>query len=143
MNPTLLDRLLAISTLFKRNEHRSLKGTSLTAARIQAMQTLFHAGPSSQQALARAMGITPRSISSLIDGLVESGYAIRAADPHDRRAVLVTLTPMAHQEMRVRQLAHAEVSRELVRAIAPEDRAAFDRGLNAVFRKYDEIVRRG
>lgn len=141
MNPTILDRLLAISSLFQRDMQRSFAGTTLSEQRVHLLWVLFHTGPSQQRVLAEVLGTTPRSVSALVDGLETTGYVRREADPADRRAVLVTLTEVAVSMMWRMQEDHARLSDDLIAAVDPEDREAFERGTNAVLRKLDELVR--
>jgi DNA-binding MarR family transcriptional regulator len=46
--------------------------------------------------LAKATGLTSGSTTALIDRLQEAGYAVREADPGDRRRQLVRLSDRAH-----------------------------------------------
>lgn len=137
----MLDRLLAISALFQRDMHREFAGTCLTEARVHALWVLHHAAPISQQALVQALGTTPRSVSSLIDGLERLGLVARNAHPTDRRAVLVTLTAPGTALMTKMAEDHSRLSDELLSAVAEDDRGAFERGIDAVFRRLDTIVR--
>ncbi|WP_449282259.1 MarR family winged helix-turn-helix transcriptional regulator [Leucobacter sp.] len=141
MEPTILDRLLAIGSLFQRDVHRAFAGTSLTESRVHALWVLQHAGPSTQQTLARALGVTPRSVSALVDGLESSGYLERRPHPGDRRAVLVTLTPPAERLMERMQDEHRELAADLLGAVDEADRDAFARGVDAVFWRLTALVR--
>jgi DNA-binding MarR family transcriptional regulator len=47
--------------------------------------------------LAHQLGISPSTLSSLVDRLVESGFVNRSADSRDRRTVLVSLAPAGDQ----------------------------------------------
>lgn len=141
MEPTILDRLLAISGLFQLDMQRAFAGTPLTEARVHALWVLHHGGPTTQQGLSDALGTTPRSVSALVDGLVSSGYAVREPHPTDRRSVLVSLTETARSLMERMQNDHQRLSEQLMEAIDEADRPAFERGVNAVFWRLDELVR--
>lgn len=141
MEPTILDRLLAISSLFQRDSQRAFAGTTLTEARVHALWVLLHTGPSTQQTLAEALGTTPRSVSALVDGLTATGYVARHPHPGDRRAVLVTLTEPASELMARMQEDHARLAQELLEAVPEQDRAAFERGVDAVFWRLSDLVR--
>ena len=117
--------------------------TGLTLSRVETLWVLHNAGPLPQRALVEALGTTPRSVSSLIDGLERAGYAARHPHPKDRRAVLVTLTDQgARLTTRIAD-DHAALSSALLDAVDPADRAAFERGIDAVFRRLDQLVRGG
>jgi DNA-binding MarR family transcriptional regulator len=49
-------------------------------------------GPSAQQRLAEAIGVSPRHVTGLVDALEADGFARRLPHPQDRRSVLVELT---------------------------------------------------
>lgn len=133
MDPTILDRLLAIGSLLRQDERRALHGTSLSEPRLQALWVLHHSGPISQQRLAQALHATPRSVSGLIDALERSGHVERSPHPSDRRAVLVSLTALAVDLMVRMQDDRLRLSESLRDAVAPEDRDAFERGVDEVF----------
>lgn len=138
MEPTFLDRLLAVSTMFDRETQRVFADTGLTETRVHALRVLHHGGPTTQQQLARILGTTPRSVSALVDGLETAGLARRNPHPTDRRAFLVTLTEQAERSMLQIQASREHLARDLLAAVAVEDRPAFERGLNEVFWRMNE-----
>lgn len=140
MNPLLLDRLLQIGDLFQRDMARAFDGTGLTTARVHLLWMLQHAGPSTQQTLARLCEVTPRNITGLVDALEASGHVRRTPHPSDRRAVLVELTPSATETMAQMQKEHAELNATLVAAVAPEDRDAVERGITAIATHLEQLV---
>ncbi|MFB7249704.1 MarR family winged helix-turn-helix transcriptional regulator [Microbacterium sp. NPDC056234] len=140
MEPLLLDRLLKISDLFQRDMARAFDGSGLTPARVHLLWVLTHNGPSTQQSLALACGVSPRNITGLVDGLEASGHVRRTPHPSDRRAVLVELTDSATETMQQMQREHVELNETLVAAIAPADRAAVERGLNSLSEKLTALV---
>ncbi|MGW8482842.1 MarR family winged helix-turn-helix transcriptional regulator [Microbacterium sp. NPDC055903] len=140
MSPLLIDRLLQIADLFQKDMSRAFVGTGLTTARVHLLWVLHHAGPLTQQALARECAVTPRNITGLVDALERSGHVRRMPHPTDRRAVLVELTDTAAAEMARMQQEHAELDAALRSAIAPEDRDAVDRGLAAVVERLHSLV---
>lgn len=141
METTILDRLLAIASLLRDDTARSFAGTSLTETRVHALWVLAGLGPSTQQDLSSALGITPRSVSALVDSLVSTGYAERRPHPSDRRAVLVGLTGPASEMMSRMQEDHRRLSALLLGAVDEPDRPAFERGVEAVLRRLGELVR--
>lgn len=140
MNPLLLDRLLQIGDLFQQDMARAFDGTGLTTARVHLLWVLQHAGPSTQQTLAHLCAVTPRNITGLVDALEASDHVRRTPHPSDRRAVLVELTPSATATMARMQEEHAELNATLVEAVAPEDRAAVDRGISAIAAHLEALV---
>ena len=66
-------------------------GLSLTAA--ATLTTLRRSGPSRLTDLAVTEGVSQPSMTALVARLADSGLVQRGTDPHDRRAVLIALTP--------------------------------------------------
>lgn len=93
----VFDRLLEIALLLQQDMATSFSGTGLTAARAHLLWVLEHSGPSTQQALALALGVTPRNVTGLVDALETHGFVERRPHPSDRRAVLVRLTARGGQ----------------------------------------------
>jgi DNA-binding MarR family transcriptional regulator len=67
------------------------QGLSLTAA--ATLTTLRRFGPSRLTDLAVSEGVSQPSMTALVARLADAGLVQRAADPSDRRAVLLALTP--------------------------------------------------
>jgi DNA-binding MarR family transcriptional regulator len=140
MQPLFVDRLLQIADLFQKDMARAFTGTDLTPTRVHLLWVLQHAGPSTQQTLASLCEVTPRNITALVDALEKSGHVRRTPHPSDRRAVLVELAPTAVDTMAQMQLEHTQLNEALLGVIAPDDRAAVERGLTAVAAHLDALV---
>ncbi len=139
----LLDRLLAVGDLLQRDMERAFAGTALTPSRVHLLWILRRTGPLTQRGLSGELGITPRSVSALVDALEPLGYLYRAPHPEDRRAFLVTLTPLADGMMARMEEDHAGLEASLRDAVAPADREAFDRGLGGVLSRLAELFAAG
>ncbi|MRG60821.1 MarR family transcriptional regulator [Agromyces sp. CFH 90414] len=140
MQPTVLDRLLLISELFRKDLLNAFEGTPLTTARTRVLWVLAATGPSTQQALAALLEVSPRNVTGLVDALEASGYVRRTPHPTDRRATIVELTESAATFMAGMQRDHAELSATLLAAVRPADREAFERGLEAIADRLGELV---
>ncbi len=87
-----LDRVLEVTVLLGRDMTASLAASGLTVARTTLLWHLRCAGPSTQRALADALGVSARNVTGLVDGLAAAGLVSREPHPADRRATLVTPT---------------------------------------------------
>src|SRR4051794_652981 len=87
-----LDQVLALVVLLSDDMTRALARDGLTSSRAHLIWELVQRGPSTQRALADAMGVSARTVTGLTDGLEETGFVTREKHPSDRRAALVTLT---------------------------------------------------
>ena len=67
----------------------------------RCLDVIDREGPVPAGRLAEASGLTTAAVTAVIDRLEKAGYARRAADPDDRRRVLVELTPLAHERIDV------------------------------------------
>jgi DNA-binding MarR family transcriptional regulator len=65
---------------------------------MRCVEMLRRVGPMQPKDLAEAMGYTTGGITTVIDRLEESGYAIRRPDRSDRRKVLVEATALAGKQ---------------------------------------------
>ena len=140
MERTVFDKLLLIAHLLQRDMARAFAATPLTEARISVLWVLQTLGPSTQQGMADALGVSARNVSALVDALETTGYVRRTPHPTDRRAVIVELTATAVELMTVMQREHAEVTATLLASVQRDDRAAFERGIDAVVTRLGELV---
>lgn len=65
----------------------------LTVTQLAALATLERHGPLAPSELAEHEKVQPPSITRVINALESRGLAGRTAHPHDRRQVVVTITP--------------------------------------------------
>ncbi|MDT9593671.1 MarR family transcriptional regulator [Nocardioides zeae] len=92
-----LDQVLRLTLALEQDMTSSLARVGLTPARSHVLWLLVAEGPSPQVALARALDVTPRNVTGLVDGLERDGFVTREPDPSDRRAQRVTLTPRGRE----------------------------------------------
>ena len=89
-----LGQVMELTVLLSADMERGLASQGLTPSRAHLLWELHRRGPSTQQALAGALDVSPRNVTSLVDGLVATGFVTREPHPTDRRAALVTLTEL-------------------------------------------------
>ena len=140
MSTDLLNQLLAISELMRRDMARAFAGTPLTESRVAVLWTLRMLGASTQRDVATALGVSGKNVSLLVDALEATGYVNRATHPTDRRAVLLELTESANVMMATMEREHAELAETLVAAMAPGDVVATQRGVAAIAARLSELV---
>jgi DNA-binding MarR family transcriptional regulator len=110
---TALDRILELSVLISDDMTRSLARDQLTMSRAHVLWVLVHQGPVTQRALADSLGVSARTMTGLIDGLVGTGYVTREPHPTDRRATLVTNTKRGARVAAALQRGQVEFARIL------------------------------
>lgn len=69
----------------------------LSFARAKVLWSLEDAGPLRASALAGQLDCAAATATELVDALARDGLVSRAPDPHDRRAVLIDLTPAGRE----------------------------------------------
>src|SRR5262245_35704261 len=96
-----LDRLLEVAARLGDTMGRGMSDRGLTRARGALLFQLYRQGPTVQRVLSRALAVSPRNITGLVDGLEADGLVARAPHPTDRRATLVALTDVGKSTVAV------------------------------------------
>ncbi|REF00506.1 MarR family winged helix-turn-helix transcriptional regulator [Thermomonospora umbrina] len=94
-----LERLFELAAMTSELMERGMAERGLSRARTSVLWALHQRGPSTQRELADLIGVTPRNITGLLDGLEADGFAERGRHPTDRRATLVSLTSKGVETM--------------------------------------------
>ncbi len=87
-----LGQVLELAILVNDDMTRTLARDGLTPPRAHLLWELHGHGPCTQRVLAEALGVSPRNITGLVDGLEATGFVTREPHPSDRRATLVSFT---------------------------------------------------
>ena len=109
-----------------RRWRRTLIGDASTYARMRLLCELHRDGPQRMADLASALDVTPRNVTTLVDGLEREGIVQRRPHPTDRRATVIELTDSAHGAVN-RSMEHEAAIGELFEKLAPADRATLIR----------------
>jgi DNA-binding MarR family transcriptional regulator len=88
----ILRRLFQLTVAMSDAMEEDLARRGLTRARATLLAHLRDRGPTIQSALARALRVSPRNVTGLVNGLETSGLVKRSPHPTDGRAALVELT---------------------------------------------------
>jgi DNA-binding MarR family transcriptional regulator len=136
----VLDGVMRLADLVQRDMAQPFAGTSLTMSRAALLWVLRSIGPTTQQALATALDVSPRNITGLVDGLEASGHVERAPHPTDRRATLVTLTQLGLAVMQQMVAQREQMADDLVAELAPAEREALGAGLEKLANRYETML---
>lgn len=142
MNEThrIFDRLLEITVLLQQDLTRSFAGTALTTSRTHLLWAVHHQGPSTQRSLARALDVSPRNVTGLVDALVDAGYVARGPHPSDRRATLVTLTDLGLATMTRMERERTAAAEALVDGLTAQEVAETDRALARLVERLHTLI---
>src|SRR5260370_10179426 len=83
-------RAIAHATHNRTNARMSAAGLSL--ARFRVLSALQSAGRMRMNELSAALGVVPRTVTTIVDALEKERMVARLADPADRRATLLEIT---------------------------------------------------
>jgi DNA-binding MarR family transcriptional regulator len=101
-------------------------------ARGRVLWVLRASGPVLMRAVSDTLGVTPRTLTGLIDALEADGWVIRKPHPTDRRATLLELTPAAEQSCARIEEAFQTFAHLLFDTVTPADLHTFLRVLTHV-----------
>jgi DNA-binding MarR family transcriptional regulator len=105
---------------------RALVGDALSYSRMRLLCELHDVGPRRMADLASALDVTPRNVTTLVDGLERDGVVRRRPHPTDRRATVIELTDSADGAVG-RSMEHQAAIGHLFETLAPADRATLIR----------------
>ncbi|RKN40550.1 MarR family winged helix-turn-helix transcriptional regulator [Micromonospora endolithica] len=89
----LAEAFWAVTRRLRQRTRAALAPWDVTPSQSRALGVLARGGPLRLSALADELRIAPRSATEVVDHLQARGLVTRQADPSDRRATLVALTP--------------------------------------------------
>jgi DNA-binding MarR family transcriptional regulator len=99
-----------------------LAGLELSPHEARALRTIGHHGPTRLGVVAEHLRIAPRSATDVVDRLESRGLVERAADPSDRRAMTVSLTPRGAEVLARTDALRREGAAEFFGALTPAQR---------------------
>jgi DNA-binding MarR family transcriptional regulator len=89
---SLSEAFWGVARQLRHLSRETLEPWQVTPGQSRALGVLMHHGVMRLNELSEHLRIAPRSTTEVVDGLQERGLLERRADPHDRRATLVSLT---------------------------------------------------
>lgn len=118
---SLGDQFINVMRLMRVSSSRT-EIAGLTNARYEFLHALVHAGPARMSVLARQLRISPRTVTPMVDALEAEGLIVRAPNPNDRRAQVITLTPSGVELMRRARAERIAMSEDLFAPLDPSER---------------------
>ena len=96
----LAQDLRALAAQLKRRLREQADTGDLTPSQTAVLLRLNRCGPATTSALARAEGMRPQSMGSVVAALEAAGLVSGAPDPGDRRQTILSLTEHCRQWLR-------------------------------------------
>jgi DNA-binding MarR family transcriptional regulator len=138
----VIGRLFALAPRFVDLAEMGAREYGLGYARGRLLWALHASGPLVMRALSQAIGVSPRTVTGLVDALEADGWVRRLPHPTDRRATIVTLTPPA-QAAFTRILAHyRDFSRDLMADVPEADQVRMLELIGHITARLDGAVAR-
>jgi DNA-binding MarR family transcriptional regulator len=139
----VMGRLFALAPRLVEIQDLGAREYGMSYARGRVVAALHALGPVKMRELSEAVGVTPRTITGLVDALEADGWVARRADPGDRRATIVALTPAAGSAFARLLQAYSGLARDLVGEIPEADLRPALAVIELIADRLDEVVRRG
>ena len=86
------DALRGVVMALKRGHPHGPADLDLTLAHLHCLRTVNELGEPSMSELSAALGLSPSTVTGLVDTLTDGGQLVRRHDPLDRRVVRVRLS---------------------------------------------------
>ncbi|MCX7288889.1 MAG: MarR family transcriptional regulator [Rhodobacterales bacterium] len=93
----------------------------VTTTQFAVLARLSETGPESQNQLGRAVAMDAATIKGVVDRLTRLELVATAADPTDRRRLIVTLTPLGNTLFTARAATALQVSQETLSPLSDDE----------------------
>jgi DNA-binding MarR family transcriptional regulator len=90
-------------------------------ARGRVLWALRDSGPVVMRALSDSLGVSPRTVTGLVDSLEADGWVTRTPHPSDRRATIISLTPASETTLDHLTESYAALAHDLLGDISSTD----------------------
>ena len=130
----LADLMQRLTRRLRRAQAEQLRPLGLTPAQERALRVIARSeAPLRMTELADYLGIVPRSVTTVVDALEETGLVRRETDPRNRRAILLHLTDRGRAYRDDMREARRRAAEDLFAPLSPGDRET----LGALFSTLD------
>lgn len=134
------ERYLAVHHRMLRAVNDEMSRCGLTLARTKVLRRLRERGPTRQGVLAADFGLSPHSITDIVDGLERLGMAERRTDPDDRRAKLVAITEAGEAGLDVANAIRERLLTQIFGALSDAERATLLRLLGRLDEAAQQVI---
>jgi DNA-binding MarR family transcriptional regulator len=118
----LAAELRALVGKLKRRLREQADVGDLTPSQVSVLLRLEKEGPATTSSLARAEGMRPQSMATVVAALNSAGLVIGAPDPNDGRRILLSLTDACRQWVQEGRAARQDwLSRSLLAQLSTDE----------------------
>jgi DNA-binding MarR family transcriptional regulator len=137
---SVVGRLFRLAEQLVDLQDRGAREYGLGFARGRVLWALQESGPVLMRALSQALGISPRTVTGLIDALEADGWVTRSPHPADRRATIVSVTPAAEETLaRLREF-YEGLAHDLIGDLPDDDLARCRTVITTLEDRLDDVV---
>jgi DNA-binding MarR family transcriptional regulator len=109
-------------------------------ARGRVLWALQESGPVVMRALSQQLGISPRTVTGLIDALEADGWVTRSPHPDDRRATIIAITPAAEAALSVLRESYEGLAHDLLDNVDADDLARCHSVLGTIQTRLADVI---
>jgi DNA-binding MarR family transcriptional regulator len=128
------DRLHSAAIHLLRSVRRGDETSGLTAPRLSALSVVVFVGPLTLRDLAAAEGVTPPTMTRLVDGLEAEGLVVRRDDPSDGRAIRIRATAKGTKLLMTARARRVAALTARVATLTADDRELLGRAADVIER---------
>lgn len=119
----VVDALLAAAHAVRVRTDARLRELGLSLARLKVLELLQRSGPLRLRDLSDGLSVAARTMTTTAEGLERDGLVERQPHPADRRARLLTLTPLGLDRLADARQERSAVVRTFTEGLPEADRA--------------------
>jgi len=114
--------------------HLRLRESGLSYARLRLLGALHYDSPRIMSDVSDELGVTPRNVTALVDGLAQEGLVRRRPHPTDRRATIIELTARGRELGSGMYAEHLDAAATLFATLSPDDQRTLLRLVDHLYR---------
>ena len=118
----LMEQFRAIAHASHNRTNARMSAAGLSLARFRVLRALASGGRLRMNELSTALGVVPRTVTTIIDALEKDRMVARLADPADRRATLLEITRDGHHQLRRLRALHDAAAAELFEVLTAAEK---------------------
>jgi DNA-binding MarR family transcriptional regulator len=139
---SVVGRLFRLAPLLMDLQDLGAREYGMGFARGRVLWALGESGPVVMRALSQALGISPRTVTGLVDSLEADGWVTRSPHPEDRRATIISLTPAAESALASLRENYEGLAHDLIGDLSPEDLRGCWSVISTLQDRLDDVVAR-
>ena len=118
----LMEQFRAIAHASHNRTNARMSAAGLSLPRFRVLRALASGGRMRMNELSAALGVVPRTVTTIVDALEKDRMVARLADPADRRATLLEITQDGHRQLGRLRALHDSAAAELFEVLTATEK---------------------